>query len=235
MKLNVPLHILVNNAGGWFQGMKMTEDNLETMWESNYLSHYYLTELLLNHIKQSSISIQYGRIINVSSVAYRRACIKTFNGFLNDNVRNNNKFWEQYRSTSMVIYGDTKLAQIMHAKSLHNRLQQDNKPNYIKTASLHPGFVDSGFFTADDRGILARILGVCLTPFLSFIWLTPNQGAQTTLHCLLAEENDKDFQPGGFHLGCKFREFNDHSQEFISIMNTKSIELDKVSKSILGL
>lgn len=46
---------------------KLTENNLETMFQVNYLSQFYLTRLLMNHILNAS----YARIIIVSCESHK--------------------------------------------------------------------------------------------------------------------------------------------------------------------
>ena len=60
------LDVLINNAGISSPARKMTGDGFEATYQVNYLSHFYLTHLLLDALKQSD----QGRIINLSSNAY---------------------------------------------------------------------------------------------------------------------------------------------------------------------
>lgn len=57
------LDVLICNAGLGYSPQKVTEDGFNTVIQANYLSHFLLTNLLLQKLSQSKSS----RIINVSS------------------------------------------------------------------------------------------------------------------------------------------------------------------------
>ncbi|NJL91248.1 MAG: SDR family NAD(P)-dependent oxidoreductase, partial [Coleofasciculaceae cyanobacterium SM2_1_6] len=59
---NLPLHILVNNAG-IFHHRGTTQEGFELIWGTNYLGHFLLTYLLLEKLQASTPS----RIVMVSS------------------------------------------------------------------------------------------------------------------------------------------------------------------------
>lgn len=60
------LDLLINNAGIINDKLIFTEDNLEITMQTNHISHFALTGLLLRFLKQSDDP----RIINLSSVAH---------------------------------------------------------------------------------------------------------------------------------------------------------------------
>jgi NAD(P)-dependent dehydrogenase (short-subunit alcohol dehydrogenase family) len=62
------LHVLLNNAGVARVRRSTTFDGFETTFQVDYLSHFLLTNLLLELLKKSSPS----RIINVSSDSHHR-------------------------------------------------------------------------------------------------------------------------------------------------------------------
>jgi NAD(P)-dependent dehydrogenase (short-subunit alcohol dehydrogenase family) len=61
------LHVLVNNAGGVSVMRSVTVDGFETTFQVDYLSHFLLTNLLLEVLKKSAPS----RVVNVSSTTSR--------------------------------------------------------------------------------------------------------------------------------------------------------------------
>ncbi|MQL77234.1 hypothetical protein Taro_009633 [Colocasia esculenta] len=66
--LQLPLHLLINNAGKFSHGNAISEDGIEMTFATNYLGHYLLTKLLLEKMEETArvTGIQ-GRIVNVSS------------------------------------------------------------------------------------------------------------------------------------------------------------------------
>ena len=50
LDLEVPIHVLVNNAGIMFGPRRMTEDGHESQLATNYIGHFLLTHLLLTLI-----------------------------------------------------------------------------------------------------------------------------------------------------------------------------------------
>ncbi|KAG6499003.1 short-chain dehydrogenase TIC 32 B, chloroplastic-like [Zingiber officinale] len=68
---NLPLNVLINNAGVMNCPYKLSEDGIEMQFATNHLGHFLLINLLLekmkNTAKESGIE---GRIVNLSSVAH---------------------------------------------------------------------------------------------------------------------------------------------------------------------
>ena len=116
------LHILINNAGRMHTPEGKTEDGFETQMGTNHLGHFYLTHLLLDSLKQSAPS----RIINVSSLAHAHSNLK-----LDDLNMTKSGYG------SFTAYGNSKLANILHAMELSRRL----KGTGVTAYSLHPGAV----------------------------------------------------------------------------------------------
>ncbi|KAL3645515.1 Short-chain dehydrogenase TIC 32 B, chloroplastic [Castilleja foliolosa] len=70
--LNLPLNILINNAGIMFCPYQLSEDGVDIQLATNHLGHFFLTNLLLDKMKEtaSSTGIE-GRIVNLSSLAHK--------------------------------------------------------------------------------------------------------------------------------------------------------------------
>ncbi|KAJ6326744.1 hypothetical protein OIU78_013767, partial [Salix suchowensis] len=67
-----PLNILINNAGIMASPYMLSKDNIELQFATNYLSHFLLTNLLLDNMKNTAReSNREGRIVNLSSSAHR--------------------------------------------------------------------------------------------------------------------------------------------------------------------
>ncbi|EFA09601.1 retinol dehydrogenase 11 [Tribolium castaneum] len=151
------LDILVNNAGMIGRWGETTEDGLPVLMQTNHFSGFLLTNLLVNLLKQTQ-----GRIVNVSSVAARRARDFT----LEKIVKQNRRFGRDYAYS--------KLCNILFTQELARRLQGTGVTAY----SLHPGVVKTNFF--DNTSAYFKILVAVL---LNLFSKTSEEGAQTTIYC----------------------------------------------------
>ncbi|MCD7469699.1 hypothetical protein HAX54_008864 [Datura stramonium] len=134
------------------------------------LRHFLLTNLLLDKMKETTHKTKReGRIVNVSSVAYR---IFTYReGILFDKINDPKSYG------SFGAYGQSKLANILHACELARRLKEDGVE--ITANSLHPGVITTNMF---------RYLGVfdgLVSKFGKFIFKNVQQGASTTCYVAL--------------------------------------------------
>jgi retinol dehydrogenase-12 len=157
-QLNLPLHLLINNAG--VAGLRgLTQDGFEMTFGINHLGHFLLTQLLLPNLQSSGPS----RVVTVSSRAHKRTA-----GIEWDALRRPTSSW-----TGINEYAVSKLANLLFSAELAKRVQGTS----VSTYSLHPGVVDTEIWRAlpDWARPLLRLRG----------FLTPEQGALTTLHCAL--------------------------------------------------
>ncbi|KAI8894376.1 hypothetical protein BC833DRAFT_605148, partial [Globomyces pollinis-pini] len=115
LKLNVPLNVLMLNAGIAVVPFKMI-DGLESHFYVNHMSHFLLVKLLLEKIKQTPAS----RVVFVSSDAHQ--------------IVRETPDWEVYSkynyedsmTGSFHQYGISKLANIQTALVLTRRLADEN-------------------------------------------------------------------------------------------------------------
>ncbi|HJQ44382.1 MAG TPA: SDR family NAD(P)-dependent oxidoreductase [Jatrophihabitantaceae bacterium] len=167
-----PLDVLVNNAGihldlrsSW-TAPTMTADGFEVHWRTNYLGTAQLTALLMPRLADSPDP----RVVNVVSKLHARA-------------HNADLFAPREPYDSWAAYGASKLALIHHAFELQRRCAP------VQGYALHPGSV---YTHIADRGLEGhRVLGALrrvFAPVERAMLLTPEQGAQTTLHCATARE-----------------------------------------------
>ncbi|MCX7798452.1 MAG: SDR family oxidoreductase [Melioribacter sp.] len=122
------LDVLINNAGDYMQKYVLTEDGYETTFQVNHLSHFLLTNLVMDLIKNSSE----GRIINVSSIAHQSADFDLKN-------LNSEKYFSPYNA-----YAVSKFANILFTKMLAKKLSNTN----ITVNSLHPGVINTKLLRA---------------------------------------------------------------------------------------
>jgi len=94
---------------------------------------------------------------------------------------------------SGAAYGQSKLANVLHANALSRRLKDEN----ISVYSLHPGVVVTDLFRHwMNYGVIR-----CLMPLAKPFMKTPWHGAQTTLYCVL--ENKIEKETGCYYQDCK--------------------------------
>ncbi|MEI7538791.1 MAG: SDR family oxidoreductase [Comamonadaceae bacterium] len=151
----LPLHLLINNAG--LAGSKgLTKEGFELTFGVNHVGHFLLTQLLLERIKRSAPA----RIVTVASRSHYRAP-----GIDWQAVR------ERTRSASAVAeYSVSKLANVLFSAELARRLEGSG----VSTYSLHPGVVASDVW----RGLPWPVRSL-----IKLFMLSTEQGAATTLHC----------------------------------------------------
>ena len=158
IQLNLPLHLLVNNAG--VAGLRgLTKDGFEMAFGVNHLGHFLLTQLLLEKLKSSGPS----RVVTVSSRAHKRA-----GGIAWEALCRPTSTW-----TGIGEYAVSKLANLLFSSELAKRLQGTS----VSTYALHPGVVDTEMWRAVPGWArpLLRLRG----------FLSPDEGALTTLHCAM--------------------------------------------------
>jgi NAD(P)-dependent dehydrogenase (short-subunit alcohol dehydrogenase family) len=151
-----PLHLLINNAGGAVEGKQasFTQDGFEMTFGTNHLGHFLLTNLLLEHLKQSAPA----RVITVSS----RLHIPGYGyGPRPDFDYANLKGGKYYDSG--VFYKNSKLANMWFAYELQRRLEGSG----VTSNAVCPGFVPQAIGQR-RKNILDRWLYLKLLPRMPF-------------------------------------------------------------------
>ncbi|HEX3771338.1 MAG TPA: SDR family oxidoreductase, partial [Polyangiaceae bacterium] len=153
---DLPLHLLVNNAG--VAGSRgLTKSGFEFAFGVNHIGHFALTRHLLDRLKRSAPA----RVVTVASRAHRGA-----RGL---------PPWDRLRArtqslTGVPEYGVSKLANILFSAALARRLAGTGVTAY----SLHPGVVATDVWRTVPwpfRGLMK--LGM----------ISAEDGAKTTLYC----------------------------------------------------
>ncbi|KAJ3196067.1 hypothetical protein HK101_010168 [Irineochytrium annulatum] len=167
----LPIHILLNNAGGIQDKYTETKDGIETQFGQNHVGHFYLTALLLPILEDTAKSGPV-TIVNVSSMAH------SFEKGLNLDKINDEKSY-----TAMGAYGRSKLANILFSVELQRRLEAKGQHN-IFVNSIHPGGVATDFFRAESVGGWSPYLRTAVGLFFA----TPAQGAYTQVYASASPE-----------------------------------------------
>ncbi|KAK9197625.1 hypothetical protein WN944_012808 [Citrus x changshan-huyou] len=167
--LNLPLNLLINNAGKFAHQHAISEDGIEMTFATNYLGHFLLTKLLLKKMIETAkaTGIQ-GRIVNVSSSIH--------GWFSGDMIRylgqiSPNK--SHYDATR--AYALSKLANVLHTKELAQRLKQMEAN--VTVNCVHPGIVRTRL-TREREGFITDLVFFLTSKLLKTI----PQGAATTCY-----------------------------------------------------
>ena len=175
LKFQKQLHILVNNAGGFFIKRTVTPDGFESTFALNHLNYFLLTTLLLDQLKASAPT----RVINVASGSHVGARI-SFNDLQGE------KRYGGFRA-----YGQSKLANVLFTYELARRLEGTG----VTVNALHPGYVDTGIPLSS--GFLGKVAKLSASIFAQ----KPEKGAQTTI--FLALSPDVEGVTGKYFVDCK--------------------------------
>eukprot|EP00455_Lapot_gusevi_P017431 TRINITY_DN192_c0_g1_i1.p1 TRINITY_DN192_c0_g1~~TRINITY_DN192_c0_g1_i1.p1 ORF type:complete len:339 (+),score=66.97 TRINITY_DN192_c0_g1_i1:78-1019(+) len=183
LELRLPLQLLVNNAG--CNSAPVTEDGYEGIFQANYLSHFYLTELLLDTLRQSAPS----RIVNVASVTHRFA-YPNFEDVARNRVHG--------RLAPLHAYNNSKLAQLIYTYEFNRRYTGSG----VTAFAVHPGGVNSNIYSNKLYQKFAPIIN----PLAKYVMLTTEQGAATALYASLdapeSEASEGYYSPYRSPLSC---------------------------------
>jgi retinol dehydrogenase 12 len=179
LKRDVPLHLLINNAG--LAGAKgLTASGFELAFGTNHLGHFLLTQLLLDRIKASTSSKAPARIVTLSSRAHYRAKAIDWAGLQKPTAT----------TTALAEYSVSKLANALFSAELSRRLAGTG----VNTYALHPGVVASDVW---------RSVPWPIRPLIKRWMITVEEGALTTLHC--ATSPDAAQESGLYYDKCRVK------------------------------
>lgn len=184
--LNLPLHVLINNAGVMRNGKQITNDGYEICLQSNHLGHFLFTLLLLPDLLKTK-----GRIINLTSITYKMT--KGFD-FDDPNCEHTRKY------TMFSQYAMSKACNILFTKELVRRYPT------LSSYAVNPGVVRTDVV----RNMVAilryghEIFGFVMR------WLqkTPEEGAYTSV--LLAGSEIPMEPNGSFLSNCQVEKENEY-------------------------
>lgn len=161
------IDILINNAGARFLNHFITQEGLEQTLALNHLSHFLLTNLLIDKLKCSKSA----RIINISSHAHYSA----------NKIIENITVRGEY--DGRVQYVNSKLANILFTYELAEKFIKTN----ITVNAIDPGGVATNF--ARNNGLISW-LKHRFYYLINGKLLTPQQASETIIY--LATSPDVD-------------------------------------------
>ncbi len=124
--LNRNIDVLIHNAGVYNTKKQFTVDNIEEVFQVNYLASFIINYRLKEKLKQQKKA----RIILVNSEGHRFA----LGGLRTDDLR-----WERHRYTGLKGYGSAKTAQLLSMIPFSHYYQNST----ITINAMHPGDVKS--------------------------------------------------------------------------------------------
>ncbi|KAG6649856.1 short-chain dehydrogenase TIC 32, chloroplastic-like [Carya illinoinensis] len=165
----LPLNILINNAGVMATPFMLSKDNIELQFATNHLGHFLLTHLLLDTMKRTARkSGKEGKIVNVSSGAHQFSYRE---GIRFDRIN------DKHGYSSLAAYGQSKLANILHANELARHFKEDGVD--ITANSLHPGAIVTNLFRQN------KIVNGLVDKLGRFVLKNVQQGAATTCYAAM--------------------------------------------------
>ncbi|KAM0212692.1 hypothetical protein ACHAQI_004648 [Fusarium lateritium] len=181
LTLETALHGLVNNAGIMATPFEMTKDDHEAQWQTNYLSHWVLTEHLLPLMQQTAKTLPAGsvRIVNLTSSGHMGAPKTGIN--FDDLALKEQGVWERY--------GQSKLANILHSNTLNEKYGpgSENKDGEIWITSVHPGLVETNLATTVDSGEKGMLNLLSALRCLRLLW-SADKGSWNSLFCAAGQD-----------------------------------------------
>ncbi|KAL0016084.1 hypothetical protein SO802_003153 [Lithocarpus litseifolius] len=167
--LDLPLSLLINNAGKFTHEHAISEDGVEMTFATNYLGHFLLTNLLLNRLIATAKKTGFqGRIVNVSSSIHG-----WFSGDLIRYLGVITRDKSHYDATR--AYALSKLANVLHTKELAWRLKQMEAN--VTVNCVHPGIVRTRL-TREREGFVTDLVFFLASKLLKTI----PQAAATTCY-----------------------------------------------------
>ena len=160
LELDVPLHLLVNNAGIGVQ-RGLTPSGFELAFGTNHLGPFLFTGLLIEKMIESAP----GRIVIVSSKGHYDSKGLDFEAVCKP-TKSQSGADEYYAS---------KLANVLFSRELSRRLEGTG----VRTYALHPGVVATEVWRRFPRPI---------TWFAKLFMISIEEGAKPTVYCATSPE-----------------------------------------------
>lgn len=133
------IDVFIHNAGVFFTKRTFTSDNLEIVFQTNYLSSFILNY----YLKEKFINQKSGRILFVNSEAHRFAVW----GLHLDDLA-----WDKHHYTGLKSYGAAKTAQLLSMI----KFNQYFKGTGVSINAMHPGNIKTN--SGQNNGRLYKLI-----------------------------------------------------------------------------
>jgi NAD(P)-dependent dehydrogenase (short-subunit alcohol dehydrogenase family) len=136
------LHVLVNNAGAWFDDQRTSADGIELTWATNQLGYFGLTRELLPLLEAGGRPELHARIVNVASELARSLDLGDVQ-------------FQRRPYDGMTAYAQSKQANRMWTWALARRLLGRR----VTANAMHPGWVATELTTREKcvKGAVASM------------------------------------------------------------------------------
>ena len=172
------LDFLVLNAGIMaLPKLEFTDAGFEKQIGVNHFGHFYLTQLLQKKIQETPNTS--GRIVVLTSVAHKHGEI----------VSEDLHYTKGRQYNGWKSYGQSKLANLLYAKALADRLKGTN----ITAVAVHPGVIQTNLW---NQSLISKLIGNLITS------KTIPQGAATTIFACVAPRVGTDCLRGAYLEDC---------------------------------
>lgn len=154
---NLPLDMLLLNAGAIFDKPIPTQDGLESIFAVNHLAHFALTVALLPALEQAARQHGDVRVSTTTSAGFTmhpdRQSLHVSEAEL---TVASDEFW--WKGT-MPMYGRSKTCQLLFAAELSRRLREKTAwGKCVRSNAVHPGTVSTGLNDGLKKGWYVRML-----------------------------------------------------------------------------
>lgn len=165
-----------------------TEDGFESQFAINYLSHFYLfqllKELLLDTASSHGINV---RVVATSSTAHTASSVLPENNYDSSNPQSRG-----YPDAGQT-YAHTQTAKIW----LCNEIERQYGSQGVHAISVHPGGFMSGLMASTEPKTRAYLEKMMQLPHIQKVWMTVEQGAATNIIAAVGKDYDG---LGGFYM-----------------------------------
>jgi WW domain-containing oxidoreductase len=177
--MDMPIDILMTNAGIMAPKTLSHAHDLEMQFATNHMGHFILVDQLLDQVKWAEA----GRVVILSSAAHTM----TVSGGIDFDNLDASQGYSPWR-----FYGQSKLANLLHARHLARRLDDTD----VTVNALHPGVIQTNL-ARDTGGLFTALMSVLAMPIQKNV----AQGAAT--QCYVATHPDVADVSGAYFSDCK--------------------------------